>query len=116
MVSKDTFMELKDIKKILSDVRKNIWTENMKIMVKINDCNIDDEKTYDVEVWYETNDGEYEDGFTNCVFYGEPEKARKEAIKRAKTVHSTVKKWFKDIIVEDFIEIYTDKKGDEEYV
>lgn len=106
--------ETQDLKSIKKDLLKAVrWLEgDVSVAIKVYDCSENNEQTYDVEINYYV-DGEYQDGFYNQTFNGrfgdnEDELAEKMAVKRAKSVHKTVRKWFEysDVEVANEVEVY----------
>jgi len=89
--------ELKQIKKDIQTLMDRTDGEK-SLSVKIYQ---DEEDVYNVEIWYNI-DGELKESF-----YTDEYETEKEALKRAKAVLNTVKKWWKLIEVNNKIEWYT---------
>jgi len=103
---KDDHTPLKDIKK---DINKAIRYEDgdIKLAVKIYDCDETGEQSYDVEVLLYIDD-EYIEAWVTQAYYGQNE-ALREAKKRATVVLRTVKGWYEsydEIEIANKVEVY----------
>lgn len=96
-------MQVNELKQIRKEIESLMSRAKGESSLRVKIYYTDEDNTYNVEIWYNI-DGECEKTFYTDEYEEEEEK---EALKRAKSVLKTIKKWFFNIEVNEKIEWYT---------